>query len=127
MCASNDSFYVRTHLEFKGIVILSVVGVDNFLRRGSKTLGLRTWLRMQHTFPAASAGYSRCVSRICHRRSVLGSSTYQWHSLPDKFSLPSSCDADLKANITVGDKFDKFLMTFVFYYVKSKINWTFSG
>lgn len=58
---------------------------------GSKALSLGPWLRWQHTLAAASAGSSEyVVSWICHRRSVLSSSTYQWHSFP----CNSTCSCD---------------------------------
>lgn len=93
------TYFVRILYQQGTFVIWGVL-----LWRGSEALSLRGWLRWQHTLAAASAGSSKyVVSWICHRQSVLRSSTYQWHSFP--YNSTCSCDTMLgcKSHISFFD------------------------
>lgn len=82
---------------------------DVFLRGSSKALSLGPWLRWQHTLAAASAGSSEyVVSWICHRQSVLSSSTYQWHSFPCNSTC--SCDTMLSCKSHYSFLTDEWLL-----------------
>lgn len=100
---------------------------DAFLWGSSEALSLRPWLRWQHTLAAASAGSSEyVVSWICHRQSVLSSSTYQWHSFPCNSTC--SCDTMLSCKshfsfLTDDWSLDNFGDIFFIIAILEKFHW----